>query len=66
LRADGVKVWGVGPGMLETDLGGLRGKAREMGAKHASIGGQLLRSVVEGERDEDVGKLINKEGISAF
>ena len=22
LKADGVKVWGVGPGMLETDLGG--------------------------------------------
>jgi NAD(P)-dependent dehydrogenase (short-subunit alcohol dehydrogenase family) len=66
LKADGVKVWGVGPGMLETDLGGLRSKAKEMGAKHASIGGQLLRSVVEGERDEDVGRLINKEGISAF
>lgn len=23
LKADGVKVWGCGPGMLSTDLGGL-------------------------------------------
>lgn len=66
LKEDGVKVWGVGPGMLATNLGGIKEKAVEMGAKHASIGGEVLRTVVEGERDEDVGKLINKDGLSAY
>ena len=66
LKADGVKVWGLGPGFLLTDLGGLRDKVKEMGAKHPSVGGQFIRSVVEGERDADVGKLINKDGIMRF
>lgn len=66
LKADGVKVWAVSPGMLETDLGGLREKAKEMGAKHASLGGTLLRGVVEGERDADVGKLIGRGGVQSW
>ncbi|KAK4696449.1 hypothetical protein P7C71_g1467, partial [Lecanoromycetidae sp. Uapishka_2] len=67
LKEDGVKVWGVGPGMLATNLGNLpREKVEAMGLGHPSIGGKLLRSVVEGERDADVGKLINKDGLSRF
>ena len=66
LQADGVKVWAVGPGMLATDLGNMREKAKEMGAKDPSIGGQLIRTVVEGERDDDVGKLIGKDGLIAL
>jgi NAD(P)-dependent dehydrogenase (short-subunit alcohol dehydrogenase family) len=67
LKADGVKVWGVGPGMLATNLGGL-GKefAEKMGCKHASLGGTLIRSIVEGERDADVGKIANRDGISQW
>lgn len=66
LKQDGVKVWSVGPGFLITNLGGLSEKVKEMGGGHASIGGNLLKSVLEGERDQDVGKLINKDGISAY
>ena len=66
LKADGVKVWCVGPGMLATDLGNMREKAKEMGAKHPSLGGQILRSVVEGDRDDDVGKIVVREGISQW
>lgn len=66
LNADGVKVWGVGPGFLVTDLGGLREKVVEMGGKHPRIGGKLLRSVVEGERDGDVGRIVNKDGITMW
>ncbi len=66
LKADGVKVWSVGPGALVTDLGNAREKAKAMGCGHASIGGKLLRSVVEGERDADVGKIVVKNGISQF
>lgn len=66
LKADGVKVWSLGPGMLETDLGNARHMAKAMGAKPASIGGQFIRTVVEGERDADVGKIVVKDGISEF
>ncbi|KIW86852.1 uncharacterized protein Z519_12473 [Cladophialophora bantiana CBS 173.52] len=66
LKADGVRVWAVGPGFLETDLGNARHLAKEMGAKHPSIGGQFIRSVVEGARDADVGRIVVKDGISEF
>ena len=67
LKADGVKVWAVGPGFLATNLGGVGpDKAKEMGAGHPSAGGKVLKSVVEGERDADVGKLINKDGFSRW
>ena len=65
LRADGVKVWAVGPEFLETDLGGRRDLAKEMGAGHASAGGEFTRDVIEGERDGDVGKIVVKDGIRA-
>ena len=61
MKADGVKVWGVGPGMLATDLGNMKEKAKEMGAGHPSAGGDILRRVVEGERDADVGKIVGKD-----
>ena len=66
LKADGVKVWSVGPGFLATDLGNMREKAKEMGCGHPSIGGEMVRSVVEGERDKDVGKIVVKDGISMW
>ena len=67
LKADGVKVWAVGPGMLATNLGGVGPeKAREMGAGHPSAGGDILRRVVEGERDGDVGKIVVKDGVSTW
>ena len=67
LKADGVKVWCVGPGFLATNLGGLGPeKAREMGCGHPSAGGEILRRVVEGERDADVGKIVVKDGISTW
>lgn len=66
LKEDGVKVWGVGPGFLATGLGNIQEKVKEMGGGHPSIGGKLLKSVVEGERDADVGKIVNKNGITPF
>lgn len=66
LKEDGVKVWAVGPGFLATDLGNMREKAVEMGCGHASIGGEMLKSVVEGKYDGDVGKLVVKEGPKPF
>lgn len=67
LKEDGVKVWSVAPGFLATGLGNLpREKAEAMGAGHPSIGGKLIKRVVEGERDADVGKIVNRDGISTF
>ena len=66
LKEDGVKVWAVGPGMLATNLGNMRDKAIEMGCGHPSIGGEILKSVVEGKRDADVGKIVVKDGLSTW
>lgn len=67
LKADGVKVLGIGPGMLATNLGGMtKEMAEKMGCQPASLGGTLIRSIVEGERDADVGKIANRNGISQW
>jgi hypothetical protein len=66
LKEDGVKVWAVGPGFLATDLGNMREKAIEMGCGPPSIGGEMLKNVVEGTYDAHVGKLIVKEGPKPF
>lgn len=63
LQADGVKVWGLGPGMLVTNLGDLpKEMAIQMGCVHPSVGADVIRSVVEGERDADTGKIVGKDG----
>ena len=62
LKADGVKVWCVGPGILATNLGNMPEMAKEMGAGHPSAGGDIIRRVAEGERDADVGKIVIKNG----
>lgn len=67
LQADGVKVWGVGPGMLATDLGGMDKEIlKKMGAGHPRQGGEVIVSVVEGKRDGEAGKLVDKDGIIPF
>lgn len=66
LKEDGVKVWCIGPGFLETDLGNARELVKEMGARHPSIGGTFIKSVFEGERDADVGKYVTRDGVSTF
>ena len=64
LKADGVKVWAVGPGMLATNLGGDKAPAgMKEKLPHPRVGAHVYRSVVEGERDADVGKLIGKDGF---
>ena len=63
LKADGVKIWAVGPGHLATNLGNMKEKAKEMGCQHPSVGGEFLKRVVEGHRDADVGKLVIAKGL---
>jgi NAD(P)-dependent dehydrogenase (short-subunit alcohol dehydrogenase family) len=63
LKEDGVRTFSVSPGFLATGLGGIGAdKLKSMGAKDPSMGGQLLRMVVEGERDDDAGKVVFQDG----
>lgn len=61
MKEDGVKVWGVGPGFLATNLGGIKEKIAALGGGHPNIGGRIIRRVIEGERDADVGKIVGED-----
>ncbi|KAK5311740.1 hypothetical protein LTR70_008599 [Exophiala xenobiotica] len=64
LKNDGVKVWAISPGFLATGLGGIgQDKLRQMGALEPHIGGEFIRDVVQGKRDEDVGKIVRNDGV---
>jgi NAD(P)-dependent dehydrogenase (short-subunit alcohol dehydrogenase family) len=63
LYHDGVKVFAVNPGYLATGLNGTENSLEEMkgsGARDVSLGGEFVRKVVEGDRDDDEGKLIEE------
>lgn len=66
LKKDGVKVWAISPGWLATGLGAGPEASRKMGASDPVVVGPFIRSVVEGERDDDVGMVLTKDGIQAW
>ena len=67
LKNDGVLVWSISPGFLATGLGGVGAqKLKEVGALDPSVGGQFVREVVEGKRDEDAGKAIRKDAVQPW
>lgn len=66
LKEDGVKVWGVSPGFLATGLGPGAEFTRKMGALEPSVGAEVVRGVVEGKRDADVGKVVRKDDVQPF
>ncbi|KAI0839417.1 NAD(P)-binding protein [Hypoxylon sp. FL0890] len=67
LRNDGVKVWCISPGFLATGLGGVGAdRLKEMGAMDPSVGGQFVKDVVQGKRDQDVGKVIRANMIQPW
>lgn len=66
LRGDGVKVWCAGPGFLATDLGDAKEMVEGQGAGHPRVGGELVRTVVEGERDGEVGRYVVRDGVKEF
>jgi len=67
LREDGVKVFCISPGFLATGLGGFSGELlSKMGAGQPSIGGEFMRDVIDGLRDEDQGKVIRKDTIQKW
>ncbi|KAF7592430.1 hypothetical protein BBP40_000278 [Aspergillus hancockii] len=62
LKNDGVKVWAVAPGLLATSLGGDTELLKKLGAQDPSIGGDIIRRVVEGARDGEVGSVVREYG----
>lgn len=67
LHEDGVKVWAISPGFLATGLSGIGADTlKKIGAGDASLGGEFIKSVVEGSRDADVGKVVMKGGVQTW
>ena len=66
LREDGVKVWCISPGYLATGLGGSQENNKNMGAGNPAVGGNFIKDVVAGKRDEDVGKVIRNGSIQPW
>jgi NAD(P)-dependent dehydrogenase (short-subunit alcohol dehydrogenase family) len=66
LHADGVKTWSLSPGFLATGLGGNPEALKKAGAGDPSLGGEFIQAVIEGERDADVGKVINRGGLQPW
>lgn len=66
LKQDGVKVRCVSPGFLATGLGGDQEANKSMGAADPAVADGLVKSVVEGHRDGDVGKVILKDDVQPW
>ena len=62
LKEDGVKVLAISPGYLATGLGGSQETNKNLGAGDPRVAGAFIRTVVEGARDDDVGKIVMREG----
>ncbi|TVY42421.1 Short-chain dehydrogenase/reductase [Lachnellula subtilissima] len=60
LKNDGVKVWAVAPGLLATSLGGNTELLKRLGAQEPSVGGDVMRGVIEGKRDADAGNVVRE------
>lgn len=66
LKEDGVKVFAVSPGLLATGLGGHPELLKKLGGLDPNVGAELVRDVIEGHRDEDVGKVVRKNDVQPW
>ncbi|KAF3906444.1 hypothetical protein ABW20_dc0105742 [Dactylellina cionopaga] len=66
LKNDNVKVWCISPGFLATNLGGNPELLKKFGAGDPSVGGIFIKEVVEGSRDEHVGKVIQRGKVQPW
>ncbi|GKT76480.1 dihydroanticapsin 7-dehydrogenase 1 [Colletotrichum tofieldiae] len=63
---DGVKTWCISPGYLATGLGGSLEINKKQGALDPAVGAGLIKSVLEGARDGETGKVVSSQGIQAW
>ncbi|KAI1016042.1 hypothetical protein LB504_009288 [Fusarium proliferatum] len=66
LGQDGVKVWAISPGYLATGLGVGQEQNKTQGAIDPSIGAAIVKDVLEGVRDKEVGKVVSKQGVQPW
>jgi NAD(P)-dependent dehydrogenase (short-subunit alcohol dehydrogenase family) len=66
LTEDGVKIWCISPGLLATGLGGNKELLKRIGAEDPALGANFIRDVIEGAHDQDVGKVISRNGIQPW
>ncbi|KAF1992347.1 NAD(P)-binding protein [Aulographum hederae CBS 113979] len=66
LKNDGVKVFSISPGLLATGFGGDPEFLKKIGAIDPAIGGGVVRGVVEGERDQEVGKTVRIRDVQPW
>lgn len=58
-----LKVFGIDPGFLATELNGPPDMMRKMGAAEPETAASLVLSVINGERDAEKGKVVHSDGI---
>ena len=65
LRSKGVKVFAVCPGLVVSNLRGTGDEQRSAGGRaiDPKISGELVLSIIRGERDEEVGRPVKFEGV---
>lgn len=61
----GVKIFAVCPGLVESNLRGESVEERTVGGKAGDpeVSGRTVLRIIEGERDADVGKFVDKDGV---
>ena len=64
-EGDKIKMWGGDTDWLATDFANAE-MIRKLGAPHPSVRAKQVASRVEGERDADVGKDVDKYGIGKW
>lgn len=65
LTEEGFKVWAADPGLLATNFVDAEA-VRKVGALEPEVGGKLYASIVNGERDGDVGRVIGRYGTQQW
>ena len=66
LKEDGVKVFCISPGFLATGLGGNMGANKNLSAGDPATAGPFVRSVLEGQRDGDAGRVLTRSGLQPW
>ena len=68
LGKQGVKVFAVCPGMVVSNLRGTSEEQRTVDGKAGDpeVSGRTILQIIEGGRDADVGKFVDKDGVNPW
>ncbi|KAI3580008.1 hypothetical protein IWW34DRAFT_694513 [Fusarium oxysporum f. sp. albedinis] len=66
LKSEGFLVFGVDPGLCATNFTSDAESLKQRGAAEPAEGGERIARVINGEKDEDVGKVIGVQGPNTY